>query len=309
MQIKAALDTSLQAAAKAYKRGHVATYIPALGRVTPSLLGGAQYDLASQQLVTAGDAHVRFAVESISKVPVLMLAIEERGTDAVFKMVDAEPTGFPFNSLLNMEINQRKTPMNPFVNQGAIVVNSLIDGENSDERFQAILTFMRELCDDDELALNEEVYKSESKTGDMNRCLAYYMKAKEMFHGDVEDVLDSYFKQCSINVTAVDLARLGAVLANGGKAPWNGHRLVKETTARVAKSLMTTAGLYDESGDFSVHVGVPAKSGVGGGLMVAVPHKCGIGVFGPALDTAGNSVSGIQFLRKLITEQKLNIFG
>ncbi|MBU3851997.1 MAG: glutaminase A [Candidatus Paralactobacillus gallistercoris] len=296
-----------------YKEGKNAQYIPALSQVDPKQLGIALYNLQANELQTCGipekSANVRFAIESISKVPVLLLAINDNGLDGVFSHVDAEPTGFSFNSLLNMQIEQRKYPLNPFVNQGAIVVNSLLKGKNSDERFARILDFMKEIFNDNDITLNEEVYHSESKTGDINRSIAYYMKGNGIWNGDVEDVLDSYFKQCSVNVNAIDLANLGALLANGGVAPWNGKRIVSEESATIVKSLMLTAGLYDESGDFSMRVGVPTKSGVGGGLMSAVPGKYGIGIFSPAIDKPGNSVAGMKLLHDVVQELNIDIFA
>lgn len=308
MNIQKLLENVIDSSNNSYKDGHVATYIPALGKVDPTLLGITYYDLKSNSVYSAGDDNTCFAIESISKVPVLLLALEENGLKNVFQYVDEEPTGFSFNSILNMEINRRHYPMNPFVNTGAIVVNSLIPGKNSNERFNRILNFMKRICNNPNLTLNEEIYHSESKTGNMNRSLAYYMKANNMFKGDVEDVLDSYFKQCSVNVTTKDLANLAALLANKGIAPWNNQRLLKEENATVVKSIMVTAGLYDESGDFSSHVGVPSKSGVGGGLMSAIPQKAGIGIFGPALDKEGNSVAGMKALKILVEKLDLNIF-
>lgn len=308
MDIQKLLNNAINGSINSYKNGHVATYIPALGKVDPTLLGITYYDLKSNTIYSAGNDSTQFAIESISKVPVLLLALEEDGLKNVFQHVDEEPTGFSFNSILNMEINKRHYPMNPFVNTGAIVVNSLIPGKDSAERFDRILNFMKEICNDPDLTLNEEIYHSESQTGNMNRSLAYYMKANDMFKGDVEDVLDSYFKQCSVNVTTKDLANLAALLANGGIAPWNNQRILKKENATVVKSIMVTAGLYDESGDFSSHVGVPSKSGVGGGLMSAIPQKAGIGVFGPALDKEGNSVAGMKALKNLVEKLNLNIF-
>lgn len=308
MDIQKLLNNAINGSINSYKNGHVATYIPALGKVDPTLLGITYYDLKSNTIYSAGNDSTQFAIESISKVPVLLLALEENGLKNVFQHVDEEPTGFSFNSILNMEINKRHYPMNPFVNTGAIVVNSLIPGKDSAKRFDRILNFMKEICNDPDLTLNEEIYHSESQTGNMNRSLAYYMKANDMFKGDVEDVLDSYFKQCSVNVTTKDLANLAALLANGGIAPWNNQRILKKENATVVKSIMVTAGLYDESGDFSSHVGVPSKSGVGGGLMSAIPQKAGIGVFGPALDKEGNSVAGMKALKNLVEKLNLNIF-
>ncbi|EOH75984.1 MULTISPECIES: glutaminase A [Enterococcus] len=291
-----------------YQTGHVADYIPALAKVDPKQLGMAIYDLQENHLIEAGDANVRFAVESMSKVPVLLLAIKDNGIDHVFQKINTEPTGFAFNSIMNMEINHRKHPMNPFVNAGAIATTSLINGKNAEEKFDRILAFMKEICDDPAITLNEEIYQSESRTGDINRSLAYYMKGNQMIEGDVPAILDTYFKQCSVNVTAVGIAKLAAVLANKGIAPWNGQRIVSEKSATIVKSIMTIAGLYDESGEFSVHVGVPAKSGVGGGLLAAVPNRYGMGVFSPALDSFGNSAAGIQLLTDVIQELDADIF-
>ncbi|MGP5431711.1 glutaminase A [Enterococcus malodoratus] len=291
-----------------YQTGHVADYIPALAKVDPKQLGMAIYDLQENHLIEAGDANVRFAIESMSKVPVLLLAIKDNGIDHVFQKINTEPTGFAFNSIMNMEINHRKHPMNPFVNAGAIATTSLINGKNAAEKFDRILAFMKEICDDPAITLNEEIYQSESRTGDINRSLAYYMKGNQMIEGDVPAILDTYFKQCSVNVTAVGIAKLAAVLANKGIVPWNGQRIVSEKSATIVKSIMTTAGLYDESGEFSVHVGVPAKSGVGGGLLAAVPNRYGMGVFSPALDSFGNSAAGIQLLTDVIQELDADIF-
>lgn len=291
-----------------YQTGHVADYIPALAKVDPKQLGMGIYDLQENHLIEAGDANVRFAIESMSKVPVLLLAIKDNGIDHVFQKINTEPTGFAFNSIMNMEINHRKHPMNPFVNAGAIATTSLINGKNAEEKFDRILAFMKEICDDPAITLNEEIYQSESRTGDINRSLAYYMKGNQMIEGDVPAILDTYFKQCSVNVTAVGIAKLAAVLANKGIAPWNGQRIVSEKSATIVKSIMTTAGLYDESGEFSVHVGVPAKSGVGGGLLAAVPNRYGMGVFSPALDSFGNSAAGIQLLTDVIQELDADIF-
>lgn len=291
-----------------YQTGQVANYIPALAEVNPKQLGMAIYDIKQNNLIQAGDASARFAIESISKVPVLLLAIEDNGLETVFETINTEPTGFAFNSILNMEINQQQHPMNPFVNAGAIATTSLIHGKNMDDKFDRILSFMKEICHDPAITLNEEIYLSESKTGDINRSLAYYMKGNQMIKGNVEEILDTYFKQCSVNVTANGLAHLGAVLANKGIAPWNNTRIISEKSATIVKSIMTTAGLYDESGEFSAHVGVPAKSGVGGGLMAAVPNCYGFGVFSPALDNCGNSAAGIQLLKDVVAQLHVDIF-
>ncbi|MGG5460710.1 glutaminase A [Clostridium sp. B9] len=302
------LEKLVQENKKYIKEGHVATYIPALAEVDPNQLGVCIYDLEEGKQYSAGDCDVRFAIESISKVPTLILAILDNGIEKVFSEVGTEPSGFAFNSIMNMQINHKNKPSNPFINAGAIKVVSLLKAKNDEERFARILDFYKKVMNDDGITLNTEIYLSEKETGDINRSLAYYMKGNGIMEGDVPDILDSYFKQCSVSVTANGLANLGAVLANEGVMPWNGERLFSIETATVVKSLMTTYGLYDESGTFSVHVGLPSKSGVGGGILSAVPNKCGIGLFSPALDVPGNSVASIKLLKEITDKLKLDIF-
>lgn len=202
------LDQLVEKNFKYYKDGHVADYIPALGRVNPKQLGVALYDIQNNAQMSAGQANVRFAIESISKVPVLLLAIKDRGMKAVFEAVGAEPTGFAFNSILNMEINHLKHPMNPFVNAGALMTSSLVKGDTDEERFGRILSFMQELMNDDDITLDNEIYESEHATCSINRSLAYYELGNNMFpfDKDVEEIIDVYCKQCSILVTAEDLS-------------------------------------------------------------------------------------------------------
>lgn len=310
MNLKESLDALVEQNRSYYSNGKVANYIPALAEMKPDYLGITVYDIQNNQRYCAGDSHIDFAIESISKVPVLLLAIKERGLTEVFKHVDAEPTGFPFNSILNMEINHRSIPMNPFVNIGAIYMNAMLVEKDSHHRFEHILDYMKELMNSQSLTLNEEVYRSESATGDINRSLSYYLKGQHILSEDIDvnNILDSYFRQCSVNVNTENLAGLAAVLANDGVAPWNGNRLLDSKAATVTKSIMTTAGLYDESGDFSVHVGLPAKSGVGGGLLAVAPGKYGIGIFGPSLDIQGNSVAGMKLLQDVVELLNVNIF-
>lgn len=188
------------------------------------------------------------------------------------------------------------------------MVSSLIEEEDHRSPFDQILDFTREICHDPQVTLNEEIYQSELRTGDMNRSLAYYLKAKETLANDVTTSLETYFKQCSMMVTCESLANLGAVLANDGIAPWSGERLISSDAATYAKSVMMTTGLYNESGTYSVKIGIPTKSGVGGGLVASAP-KYGIGIFSPALDPAGNSVAGLALLEMISRELKLDIFN
>lgn len=293
---------------KYYSTGHNATYIPALANVKAKQLGISYYDLAKKELIQAGEANEFFAIESISKVIVLMLAILDNGKDFVFEKVDMEPSSFPFNSILPMQIQHEHKPNNPFINAGAIVTTSLIKGIDPEDKFNRILVFAHEVCNDDEIYLNTTIYESEARTGDTNRSLAYYLKSINSLEGDVHDTLDVYFKQCSLMVTTKSLAHLGALLANNGVAPWNDKRIIDEDVAVIIKSLMLTGGLYNESGSFSFYTGMPTKSGVGGGLMTAMPNIAGIGVFSPPLNVYGNSSAGTQLLKVISKKYKLNIF-
>ena len=290
------------------KEGKVASYIPALAEVDPKQLGVALYDLEDGEVGEAGQSEVRFAIESISKVTTLMLAIKKMGLQEVFKHVGSRQTGFAFNSILNMEIERAKYPLNPFINAGAIATTSMVVSKTGDDAFEEILDFARDICNDPNLYLDQVIYHSERRTGNLDRSLAYYMESKNMLLGDVVTSLDTYFKQCSMMVTARSLANLGAVLANGGVKPWDNKRIIPDEEARCIKSLMMTTGLYNQSGTYSRLIGVPTKSGVGGGLMSAAPHRYGIGIFSPALDKDGNSIAGLDLLRDIVDGLELDIF-
>lgn len=301
------LNDAIQACWKRIDEGQVATYIPALAKVDPYQLGVCLYDVDSGKKNCTGASEGRFAIESVSKVITLLYAIERLGLATVEEQVGTRQTGFAFDTILNMEITKETKPLNPFVNSGAILVSSLIEEEDHRSPFDQILDFTREICHDPQITLNEEIYQSELRTGDMNRSLAYYLKAKETLANDVTTSLETYFKQCSMMVTCESLANLGAVLANDGIAPWSEERLISSDAATYAKSVMMTTGLYNESGTYSVKIGIPTKSGVGGGLVASAP-KYGIGIFSPALDPAGNSVAGLALLEMISQALKLDIF-
>lgn len=287
--------------------GKLASYIPALLEADPNNLGVCVVDLQGREY-SAGDCDVKFTIQSISKVVTLILALRDNGRKNVFKKVNVEPTGMGFNSIVNLEVTQSDRPYNPMINAGAIVTTSLIGGVTEEEKLNKILEFLRKATNNDDITLNEEVYKSEKATGDRNRSLAYFMKSNDILSGDIEEILDLYFKQCSIEVTARDLARFGAVLANEGVTPWGDERLMSREVCRIVKTIMVTCGMYDASGEFAVHVGIPAKSGVGGGILATVPRRYGIGIFGPALDQKGNSMAGLKVIKDLSDELDLSIF-
>ncbi|SHJ84745.1 L-glutaminase [Clostridium amylolyticum] len=289
------------------KDGKVASYIPLLSSANPDHLGICVTTLEGKEY-SAGDCEVKFTMQSISKVISLMVAMLDKGTKNVFSRVGMEPTGDGFNSIVNLEVRNYNKPFNPMINAGAIVTCSLIEGENVEEKFQKVLSFTRKITGNDSIDINQGVYLSEKNTGDRNRALAYFMKGNGILQGNVDDVLEVYFKQCSMEVCCRDISRIAAMLANDGVLPWSGERVISREVSRIVKTIMVTCGMYDESGEFAVHIGIPAKSGVGGGIMASVPKRMGIGVFGPSLDEKGNSIAGIKMLQELSKELDLSIF-
>ncbi|WP_066872544.1 glutaminase A [Clostridium mediterraneense] len=301
------LDSFLEKGKEVVNEGQVASYIPELAKADKNDLGICVVTL-NGDVYKSGMADKKFTIQSISKVISLMLAILDNGRENVFERVGVEPTGDSFNSIVNLEIRDSDKPYNPMVNSGAIVTTSLIAGETQEEKFERLLAFTRKVMGNDNIGINEDVYLSEKETGDRNRALGYFLKSSGFLKGDVEEVLDLYFKQCSMEVTTEDLAKFGAMLANDGVLPWSDERIISRDVCRIVKTIMVTCGMYDDSGKFAVHIGIPAKSGVGGGIMASVPRRMGIGVYGPALDSKGNSVGGKHILKNLSDEMDLSIF-
>jgi len=287
-------------------KGEVASYIPELAKANQNVLGICVTTLDGEEYF-AGDYDTKFTIQSISKVITLMLAILDNGTEYVFSRIGMEPTESAFNSITNLENNEQKKPLNPMINAGAIATVSLISGDTAEEKFNRILKFTRKITGNDTIDINQNVYLSEKATGDRNRALAYYMKGNGIIEGNVEEILDVYFKACSMEVTCRDIARISALLANAGVL-LNNERVISREACRIIKTIMVTCGMYDASGKFAVHIGIPAKSGVGGGIMAAVPRRMGIGVLGPSLDQKGNSIGGIKVLENLAHELDLSIF-
>lgn len=287
--------------------GNVATYIPELKNANRDDLGICVID-KDNNIYCAGDYTKKFTIQSISKTIVLAMALMDNEWDYVFSKVGMEPSGDPFNSIMKLETNDTKKPCNPMINAGAIVTTSLIKGSSLEEKEERMLQFFRRLANNDSIGINYEVYKSEKLTGDRNRAMAYLLKNDGFIDGDVEEVLDLYFKQCSIEIDCVDLARIGINLAMYGIDIESKERLISEKVSRMVKTFMVTCGMYDASGEFAIRVGIPAKSGVGGGIMASVPDIMGIGVYGPALDKKGNSIAGVKVLEDLSEKLELNIF-
>lgn len=287
--------------------GETANYIPELEKADVNDLGVYLIGLDGQEY-GAGNYEKKFTIQSISKVLVLTLALMDNGADKVFDKIGVEATGDPFNSIVRLEVKNLQKPLNPMINAGAIATTSLILGENKQEKMNRIMAFTRLASGNPGIKINEEVYTSESKTGDRNRSLAYFMKSCGTIDGNVEELVDIYFRQCAMEMTCKDLARIGTLYANKGVSPLTGEQIIPREICRIVMGIMMTCGLYDASGEFAVNVGIPSKSGVGGGILSAVPGKIGIGVYGPALDQKGNTIGGIEILKYLSKELELSIF-
>jgi glutaminase len=285
--------------------GRVATYIPELGESDPETFGIAVATVDGE-VFGIGDANHAFTIQSISKPLVFGMALEERGRDDVLGRVGVEPSGNPFNSVTVDPRSSR--PFNPMVNAGAIVTTALIGGTDPSERMERILeTFSR--FAGRPLTLDQAVLASERETGDRNRALAWLMRSFGMLDSDVDEVVDLYFAQCSILVTCRDLAVMGATLANGGRNPITGERAIDPQHVTNVLSVMSTCGMYDNAGEWLYNVGLPAKSGVAGGVLAVLPGQLGIGVFSPPLDDQGNSVRGVRVCERLSHELQLHLLG
>ena len=247
-------------------------------------------------------------MQSISKIITFACALLDNDLAAISQAISVEPTADGFNSIASLEIKNTHKPLNPMINAGAIATIPFVRGATYAEKFTRILNLMRAMSGNPALAVNQQVYLSESLTGNRNRALAYYMYSTGVINGDIEELLDVYFRLCSINVTCKDLAAIGAVFADNGIEPKSNSRMISKEKCRIVKAVMATCGLYNESGLFAATVGIPAKSGVGGGILAVVPNQMGIGIFSPLLDDKGNSIAGMRFLSDLSRELDLSVY-
>jgi glutaminase len=287
--------------------GKVADYIPMLARASGETLGIAIHRMGEHPIV-AGDSSTVFTMQSISKVFTLVLALMDWGEESIFEKVGMEPTGDNFNSMVKLELVEPGRPFNPMINAGAIAITSLIKGSSSTHKFRRILAFIRKVAGDNSLVYDQEVFESEVATADRNRSLGYFLKHNHFLEGNVEAHLQVYFKHCSIAVNCKHLARMAMIMANDGIDPDNGKAIIPRRYVQIAKVFMISCGMYNASGEFAIQVGIPAKSGVSGGIMAIVPGKMGISVIGPALSAKGNSVAGVHLLQKLSEKWRLNMF-
>jgi glutaminase len=286
--------------------GKNADYIPYLAQVDSKLFGIAVVT-TDNQVFTLGDVNYSFSIQSISKVYTLALAMGELGADKLFEHIGSEPTGRAFNSV-SAVVDMPTHTGNPLVNAGAIATTSLISGKNADEKWNKILSFYSRVAGE-KLSLIDEVYRSEAATNTGNKALAMLLAKYERIYADPIESVDIYTKQCSVGVNAAQLARMGATLANHGINPVTGEQIIKRQDIPYILATMTMAGLYDSSGGWAWHVGLPAKSGVGGGIVAVVPGKGAIAVFAPPLDEAGNSVKAQKVIAHVAKRLDVNLYS
>lgn len=286
-------------------KGKVADYIPRLASVPADKFGMAVHTLDGD-IHTVGDAQEGFSVQSISKVYTLTLALKLIGEAALLKRIGREPSGTPFNSLVQLEY-ENGIPRNPFINAGALVLADILISRTAHAP-QAILDFVRERANNPSIDFDPEVAASEKTAGFRNAALANFLKSYGNLENPVDTVLDTYFCQCSLHMNCVDLAKSVLLLANHGISPWSGKEILTQSQAKRINALMLTCGTYDAVGDFAYRVGLPGKSGVGGGIIALIPGKLSLCVWSPGLNPNGNSLAGTLALELFTTKTGMSIF-
>lgn len=290
---------------KSNNDGKVADYIPALATYSPKNFA-ITIATVDGKIYQVGDVNKPFPMESLSKVFTLALAMEQHGPQVVLEKLGANATGMPFNSGLAVELT-KGAPENPLVNAGAMSTVSLIEAKDKTDRWNKILDNLN-VWADATLTVNEPVFKSEMETNQHNQALAKLMESYNNFYGNTDDAVEIYTRQCSVDITVEQLAKMGAVLANKGKSPFNGKQLLNEKYVPQVLAEMAIAGLYDGSGKWLYTVGIPAKSGVGGGMVAVVPGEYAIAVYSPPLDEAGNSVRAQKTIEYVAEATEANVF-
>ncbi len=285
-------------------KGTVASYIPKLGEVKQDKFGLAVQTLDGQ-LFTVGDADEPFSIQSISKVFTLTLAFGYIG-DTIWQRLDREPSGTPFNSLVQLEY-ENGIPRNPFINAGALVVADIILS-HADKPRETLLSFVKEQANNPKLSDDPDVASSEKTSAFRNAALANLLKSFSNLENDVNEILDYYFFQCSLSMTCVELARSFLYLSNHGVCPWTDRRIMTKSQSKRMNALMLTCGTYDAVGDFAYRVGLPGKSGVGGGIVAIIPDLLSVAVWSPGLNKKGNSLAGTKALELFTTKTGRSIF-
>ncbi|MGF1548973.1 MAG: glutaminase [Sphingomonadaceae bacterium] len=286
--------------------GRVATYIPALARVDPGKFGIA-FVGGTGEACCAGDADEPFSIQSISKVFTLALALEHVGPD-LWERVGREPSGSPFNSIVQLE-REQGVPRNPLINPGAMVVTDrLIGTRSADDVIAELLALLRARAGDEAVAVDSEVARSESESGARNRALAWFMKSFGILDNEVETVLSAYFRHCALAMSCRQLARAGLFLAFDGRDPASGARVISSRRARRINAMMMLCGHYDNSGEFAFRIGLPGKSGVGGGILAVAPGHGAIAAWSPGLNDAGTSEVGARALEAFVARTGWSVF-
>lgn len=290
---------------KDLKGGANASYIPYLASV-PSNLCAAVIITADGEIFKVGDYNFRFAIESISKVITLSLALAQFGSEDVRKKIGDSPTGLGFNSVMALELHKDK-PLSPLVNAGAMATTSLIKAKDKEDRWNQILNFQKKMMSD-RVELSCEVNKSEQDTNFHNRAIAWLLYSANHMFCDPMEACEIYTRGCSTLVDCIDLATLGATLANNGISPLTKEKILDKDLIPKILAQMMMEGMYDSSGDWAYEVGLPSKSGVGGGVLSIVPNKLAIAAFSPPLDKIGNSIRAMTIIKEIAKEMKFNIF-
>jgi len=301
---QATLNSILEKNSQHFKLGKVADYIPELGKANAQSIALSVVN-NDGTLVSAGDIHQKFTIQSISKIIALMIAVQENGEKAVFEKMGYFGTDKPFNHFGNLETMGK--PLNPMMNAGAILTTALIKG-NGEEPFAKILKMIRFITNNEQIDYSHAVYHSERETGHRNRGMFYIMRNSGLIDGEGEEKLNNYFRQCSIEITVEDLAKIGYFFANHC-VRYDGNKQFQDANlSQLIQSQMLIAGMYEFSGEYARTVGLPSKSGVGGGITVSVPRNMGIGAFSPALDQHGNSLAGYHMILDLVEAKHLSLF-
>jgi len=304
MDYQSILEDIQQEVRPSVGEGRVADYIPALGRV-PSEKFGMALRTVDGELFRVGDADEAFSIQSVSKLFTLTMALGLVGEE-LFERVGREPSGTPFNSLVQLESENGK-PRNPFINAGALVVADVL-ASHLDAPKNKVRESVRKLCGNPDIDYDPEVVRSERQWGDRNAALAHFLKSFGNLHEAIESVLDLYVHHCSLAMSCSDLAAATQYLAHGGENPASGQRLLTPSLTKRTNALLLTCGVYDAAGDFAYRVGLPGKSGVGGGIVAVLPHRWTVAVWSPGLDPSGNSLAGALALELLTTKTGLSVF-
>ncbi|WP_240374009.1 glutaminase A [Bacillus piscicola] len=284
--------------------GKVADYIPALKYANKRDLSIAM--VSGNDMLAAGAPEQPFTLQSVSKILTFAIVLDDLGFDPVYQKVGVEPSTKSFNTVT--ESYNHNKPLNPMINAGALAVTNMISGKGTAEKLEKILTLVRRMAGNPAIEVNSSVASSEFETAHVNRALCYLLKSKDIITGDVDELMDLYCRQCAIEVSCQDLARIAYVLANNGVDPDTNEEILPSSVARIVTTTMAMCGMYNASGEFAVNVGVPAKSGVSGAILAVVPGKMGIGIYGPSLDADSISIAGRQLLQQLASRLKLSIF-